>query len=202
MNMVIYMIQRHNKVELKKIIKKKLMIGLLLLMIGVLFLILIENIQLLNNIGLQIISVLLILSGMAVLSLIGIELNKIGIENSYLELEKYIEKFNNHIAILYKMHMNGKLEAELKKCQLNLSDFFPSIVDESYELEIVDNNKKMTVIFYPNRVIYTTWNLDKYAVDLNKSKWNEVVDIVFESEGDIISFILKCYNNCLTDSNK
>ena len=58
MNMVIYMIQRYNKVELKKNIKKKLIIGLLLLMIGVLFLILIENIQLLNNIGLQIISFL------------------------------------------------------------------------------------------------------------------------------------------------
>lgn len=193
------MIQRYDKKKLQSIIKRKIIIGSILVLLGAICFILIEMIDSLNNIYTQIAVTLLVLTGIIIAALVGIEFRKIEEENKYLALEKYIDETdecNKHIRILYKMFLNGTLIEELNKMGIDVLNVFPYEMNESIELEFVDKDHKLVMIFYEEVISYSTIKLDKYIFD-DDTVIKEILDFTLNSEEDILALIQEIYNEFL-----
>ena len=137
--------------------------------------------------------------GIIFAALVGIEFRKFEEENKYLALEKYIDETdecNKHIGILYKMFLNGTLIEELNKMGIAVLNVFPYEMNEAIELEFVDKNHKLVIIFYEEVISYSTIKLDKYIFD-DDTVIKEILDFTLNSEEDILALIQEIYNEFL-----
>ena len=189
------MIKRYNKKLLKKSIIVKLIIGLLIMIPGIVGLILTENNESFDKIYIEIICTCIFLGGLSFLVPIAKDFRKIDIENILEKIEKYILECDSYISILYKMHLNNDLITKLSEKNIKLFSSYPIIHEDEYVIEIINNDKKLIIEFYEDKVMYTILKIDKYEFDINEAKWKEINNINFENEEQIIDFISNIYKN-------
>lgn len=189
------MIKRYNKKLLKKSIIVKLIIGLLIMIPGIVGLIITENNEVFDKLYIEIICTCIFIGGLSFLVLIAKDLRKLDIENKLEQIEKYILEFNSYISMLYKMHLNNDLITKLAEKNIQLFSNYPITNEDEYVIEIINNDKKLIVEFYEDKVMYTILKIDKYEFDINEAKWKEINNINFENEEQIIDFISNIYKN-------
>ena len=191
------MVERYDKNKLEQIIKIKLIFGSIVLVSGIIGFILISCNESFNNLVFQVLSTILVLIGMLILALMGIEVRKISIENSYIKLEKYIVQNDTYISLLYKIYLNNNLFNELEKRNIKLYSNFPIIWEEAFQLEIVNEDKKMIIIYYEDRIMCTVLKIDKYEFDIDEAKWKEFSVESFKTEVEVYNYIEERYNELL-----
>lgn len=189
------MIKRYNKKLLKKSIIVKLTIGLLIMIPGIVGLIITENNEVFDKLYIEIICTCMFIGGLSFLVLIAKDFRKIDIENNLEQIEKYISECDSYISMLYKMHLNNNLITKLAEKNIQLFSNYPITYEDEYVIEIINNDKKLIVEFYEDKVMYTILKIDKYEFDINESKWKEINNINFENEEQIIDFISNIYKN-------
>ena len=189
------MIKRYNKKLLKKNIIVKLIIGLLIMMPGIVGLILTENNEAFDKLYIEIIFLCIVFCGLSFLVLIAKDFRKIDIENRLEQIEKYISDCNSYISMLYKMHLNNDLITKLAEKNIQLFSNYPITHEDEYVIEIINNDKKLIIEFYEDKVMYTILKIDKYEFDINEAKWKEISNIKFNNEEQIIDFISNIYKN-------
>lgn len=189
------MIKRYNKKLLKKSIIVKLIIGLLIMIPGIVGLILTENNEVFDKLYIEIICICIFIGGLSFLVLIAKDFRKIDIENILEKIEKYISECDSYISMLYKMHLNNDLITKLAEKNIKLFSNYPITYEDEYVIEIINNDKKLIIEFYEDKVMYTILKIDKYEFDINEAKWKEINNINFENEEQIIDFISSIYKN-------
>lgn len=189
------MIKRYNKKLLKKSIIVKLIIGLLIMIPGIVGLILTENNEVFDKLYIEIICICIFIGGLSFLVLIAKDLRKLDIEKNYKQIEKYILECDSYISMLYKMHLNNDLITKLAEKNIQLFSNYPITHEDEYVIEIINNDKKLIIEFYEDKVMYTILKIDKYEFDINEAKWKEVSNIKFNNEEQIIDFISNIYKN-------
>ena len=189
------MIKRYNKKLLKKSIIVKLIIGLLIMIPGIVGLILTENNEAFDKLYIEIICTCIFLGGLSFLVPIAKDFRKIDIENNLEQIEKYISECDSYISILYKMHLKNELINKLAEKNIQLFCNYPITNEDEYVIEIINNDKKLIIEFYEDKVMYTILKIDKYEFDINEAKWKEVSNIKFNNEEQIIDFISNIYKN-------
>ena len=189
------MIKRYNKKLLKKSIIVKLIIGLLIMIPGIVGLILTENNEVFDKLYIEIICTCIFIGGLSFLVLIAKDFRKIDIENNFEQIEKYISECDSHISMLYKMYLNNDLITKLAEKNIQLFSNYPITHEDEYVIEIINNDKKLIIEFYEDKVMYTILKIDKYEFDNNEAKWKEINNINFENEEQIIDFISSIYKN-------
>ena len=189
------MIKRYNKKLLKKSIIVKLIIGLLIMIPGIVGLILTENNEVFDKLYIEIICTCIFIGGLSFLVLIAKDFRKIDIENNFEQIEKYISECDSHISMLYKMYLNNDLITKLAEKNIQLFSNYPITHEDEYVIEIINNDKKLIIEFYEDKVMYTILKIDKYEFDINEAKWKEINNINFENEEQIIDFISSIYKN-------
>ena len=189
------MIKRYNKKLLKKSIIVKLIIGLLIMIPGIVGLILTENNEVFDKLYIEIICTCIFIGGLSFLVLIAKDFRKIDIENNFEQIEKYISECDSYISMLYKMYLNNNLITKLAEKNIQLFSNYPITYEDEYVIEIINNDKKLIVEFYEDKVMYTILKIDKYEFDINEVKWKEVSNIKFINEEQIIDFISNIYKN-------
>lgn len=189
------MIKSYNKKLLKKSIIVKLTIGLLIMIPGIVGLIITENNEVFDKLYIEIICTCMFIGGLSFLVLIAKDFRKIDIENNLEQIEKYISECDSYISMLYKMHLNNNLITKLAEKNIQLFSNYPITYEDEYVIEIINNDKKLIVEFYEDKVMYTILKIDKYEFDINESKWKEINNINFENEEQIIDFISNIYKN-------
>ena len=189
------MIKRYNKKLLKKSIIVKLIIGLLIMMPGIVGLIITENNEVFDKLYIEIICTCIFIGGLSFLVLIAKDLRKLDIEKNNEQIEKYILECNSYISMIYKMHLNNDLITKLAEKNIQLFSNYPITYEDEYVIEIINNDKKLIVEFYEDKVMYTILKIDKYEFDINEAKWKEINNMNFENEEQIIDFISNIYKN-------
>ena len=189
------MIKRYNKKLLKKSIIVKLIIGLLIMIPGIVGLVLTENNEAFDKLYIEIICTCIFLGGLSFLVPIAKDFRKIDIENNLEQIEKYISECDSYISMLYKMHLNNDLITKLAEKNIQLFCNYPITNEDEYVIEIINNDKKLIIEFYEDKVMYTILKIDKYEFDINEAKWKEVSNIKFNNEEQIIDFISNIYKN-------
>ena len=189
------MIKRYNKKLLKKCIIVKLIIGLLIMIPGIVGLIITENNEVFDKLYIEIICTCIFIGGLSFLVLIAKDLRKLDIEKNNEQIEKYILECNSYISMLYKMHLNNDLITKLAEKNIQLFSNYPITHEDEYVIEIINNDKKLIIEFYEDKVMYTILKIDKYEFDINEAKWKEVSNIKFNNEEQIIDFISNIYKN-------
>lgn len=189
------MIKRYNKKLLKKSIIVKLIIGLLIMIPGIVGLIITENNEVFDKLYIEIICICIFIGGLSFLVLIAKDFRKIDIENKFEQIEKYISECDSYISMLYKMHLNNDLITKLAEKNIKLFSNYPITYEDEYVIEIINNDKKLIIEFYEDKVMYTILKIDKYEFDINEAKWKEVSNIKFNNEEQIIDFISNIYKN-------
>lgn len=187
------MIKRYNKKLLKKNILIKLIVGMFVVAISIVGFILIENNETFNKLYIQIILACIFIVGLTVLVLIAKDLRKLDIEKNYEQIEKYISECESYISMLYKMYLNNELITKLAEKNIQLFSNYPITHEDEYVIEIINNDKKLIIEFYEDKVMYTILKIDKYEFDINKAKWKEVSNIKFNNEEQIVDFIVEKY---------
>ena len=137
----------------------------------------------------------LFVGGLSFLVLIAKDFRKIDIENILEKIEKYISECDSYISMLYKMHLNNDLITKLAEKNIKLFSNYPITYEDEYVIEIINNDKKLIIEFYEDKVMYTILKIDKYEFDINEAKWKEVSNIKFINEQQIIDFISNIYKN-------
>ena len=183
------MVKRYDKNKLKKIILIKLMLGIVALIFGIIGFILIECNESLDELGFQVLSTVFVCTGLLISSLIGIELRKNDIENNYLKLEKYIAECDTYISLLYGMYLSNYLLDELNNRNIKLYSSFPIMWEDAFQVEIISNDKKLIIIFYEDKIMYTILKIDKYQFDINEAHWKEEPLKEFGGNDEIIEYI-------------
>ena len=189
------MIKRYNKKLLKKSIIVKLIIGLLIMISGIVGLIITENNEVFDKLYIEIICTGIFIGGLSFLVPIAKDFRKIDIENILEKIEKYISECDSYISMLYKMHLNNDLITKLAEKNIQLFSNYPITYEDEYVIEIINNDKKLIIEFYEDKVMYTILKIDKYEFDINEAKWKEIKNINFENEEQIIDFISSIYKN-------
>ena len=187
------MIKRYDAKVLKKNIRVKLITGLILVILSIVGFILIENNEAFNKLYIQIILACIFIGGLSFLVLIAKDFRKIDIENKLEQIEKYISECDSYISILYKMHLNNDLITKLAEKNIQLFSNYPITHEDEYVIEIINNDKKLIIEFYEDKVMYTILKIDKYEFDINEAKWKEINNINFENDEQIIRFIVEKY---------
>ena len=187
------MIKRYNKKLLKKSIVVKLIIGLLIMIPGIVGLIITENNEVFDKLYIKIICICIFIGGLSFLVLIAKDLRKLDIEKNNEQIEKYILECNSYISMLYKMHLNNDLITKLAEKNIQLFSNYPITYEDEYVIEIINNDKKLIVDFYEDKVMYTILKIDKYEFDIKEAKWKEVSNIKFINEEQIVDFIVEKY---------
>ena len=187
------MVKRYDKNKLKKIISIKLTFGIIFLVLGIIGFILIEYNLLLDELGFQVLSTAFVCIGLLISSLIGIELRKNDIENNYLKLEKYIAECDTYVSLLYKMYLNNYLSDELSDRGIKICKCFPIMWEDSFEVEIINNDKKLIIVFSEDKIMYTILKVDKYGFDINEAQWKEESLKEFKENNEIIDYIEEKY---------
>ena len=187
------MIKRYNKKLLKKSIIVKLIIGLLIMIPGIVGLIITENNEVFDKLYIEIICTCIFIGGLSFLVLIAKDLRKLDIEKNNEQIEKYILECNSYISMLYKMHLNNDLITKLAEKNIQLFSNYPITHEDEYVIEIINNDKKLIIEFYEDKVMYTILKIDKYEFDINEAKWKEINNINFENEEQIVDFIVEKY---------
>ena len=191
------MIKRYNKKLLKKSIIVKLIIGLLIMIPGIVGLILTENNEVFDKFYIEIICICIFIGGLSFLVLIAKDLRKLDIEKNNEQIEKYILECNSYISMLYKMHLNNDLITKLAEKNIQLFSNYPITYEDEYVIEIINNDKKLIIEFYEDKVMYTILKIDKYEFDINEAKWKEINNINFENDEQIIRFIVEKYREIM-----
>ena len=189
------MIKRYNKKLLKKSIIVKLIIGLLIMIPGIVGLIITENNEVFDKLYIEIICICIFIGGLSFLVLIAKDFRKIDIENKLEQIEKYISECDSYISMVYKMHLKNNLITKLAEKNIQLFSNYPITHEDEYVIEIINNDKKLIIEFYEDKVMYTILKIDKYEFDINEAKWKEVSNIKFNNEEQIIDFISNIYKN-------
>ena len=187
------MVKRYDKNRLKKIISIKLILGTIFLVLGIIGFILIECNESLDELGFQVLSTAFVCIGLLISSLIGIELRKNDIENNYLKLEKYIAECDTYICLLYEMYLTNYLLDELNNRNIKLYSSFPIMLEDAFQVEIISNDKKLIIIFYGDKIMYTILKIDKYQFDINEAQWKEESLKDFTDNNEIIDYIEEKY---------
>lgn len=187
------MVKRYDKNKLKKIISIKLTFGIIFLVLGIIGFILIEYNLLLDELGFQVLSTAFVCIGLLISSLIGIELRKNDIENNYLKLEKYIAECDTYVSLLYKTYLNNYLSYELSDRGIKICKCFPIMWEDSFEVEIINNDKKLIIVFSEDKIMYTILKVDKYGFDINEAQWKEESLKEFKENNEIIDYIEEKY---------
>lgn len=187
------MVKRYDKNKLKKIILIKLMLGIVVLVFGIIGFILIEYNELMDELWFQVISTVFVFAGLLICSLIGIELRKNDIENNYLKVEKYIFECDTYISLLYKMYLNNTLLNEINNRGIKIYNCFPIMWEDAFEVEIINKDKKLIIIFYDDKIMYTILKIDKYQFDINEAQWKEETVKYFTDNNEIIDYIEEKY---------
>ena len=187
------MIKRYNKKLLKKKIIAKFIIGLLIMIPGIAGLILTENNEVFDKLYIEIICTGIFIGGLSFLVLIAKDFRKIDIENNFEQIEKYISECDSYISMLYKMYLNNDLITKLAEKNIQLFSNYPITYEDEYVIEIINNDKKLIIEFYEDKVMYTILKIDKYEFDINEAKWKEVSNIKFNNEEQIVDFIVEKY---------
>ena len=168
------MIKRYNKKLLKKSIIVKLIIGLLIMIPGIVGLIITENNEVFDKLYIEIICTCMFIVGVSFLVLIAKDFRKLDIEENIEQIEKYISECDSYISMLYKMHLNNDLITKLAEKNIKLFCNYTITYEDEYVIEIINNDKKLIIEFYEDKVMYTILKIDKYEFDINEAKWNAV----------------------------
>jgi len=91
--------------------------------------------------------------------------------------------------------LNNNLITKLAEKNIQLFSNYPITHEDEYVIEIINNDKKLIIEFYEDKVMYTILKIDKYEFDINEAKWKEVSNIKFNNEEQIIDFISNIYKN-------
>ena len=74
---------------------------------------------------------------------------------------------------------------------------YPIIYEDEYIIELINDDKKLVIEFYEDKVKYTILEIDKYEFDINEAKWKEINNINFENDEQIIRFIVEKYREIM-----
>lgn len=187
------MIKRYDAKVLKKNIRVKLITGLILIILSIVGFILIENNETFDKLYIQIILACIFIGGLSFLVHIAKELKKMDIEKNNEQIEKYISECDSYISILYKMHLKNELINKLAEKNIQVFCNYPIIYEDEYIIELINDDKKLVIEFYEDKVKYTILEIDKYEFDINEAKWKEINNINFENDEQIIRFIVEKY---------